>query len=92
MRYNYCHCKSFLFGGVVFCFCFYFWLHWVFVAVHGLSLVVRSRGYSSLPCRGFSLRWLLLLRSMGSRSEGFSSCSTQSLERAGFSSCGMQAQ
>ena len=26
----------------------YFWLHWVFVAVHGLSLVAASRGYSSL--------------------------------------------
>ena len=38
----------------------YFWLHWVFVAVHGLSLVVASRGYSSLQCAGFSLRWLLV--------------------------------
>ena len=25
---------------------FNFWLHWVFVAVHGLSLVAASRGYS----------------------------------------------
>ena len=32
----------------------YFWLWWVFVAVHGLSLVVASRGYSSLWCTGFS--------------------------------------
>ena len=39
---------------------FYFWLHWVFVAVHGLSLVVASGGYSSLQCAGFSLRWLLI--------------------------------
>ena len=46
------------------------WLHWVFVAMHGLSLVAASRGYSSL-------RWLLLLRSMGSRCTGFSSCGTQ---------------
>ena len=58
---------------------FYFRLHWVFVAAHGLSLVAESRGYSSLWCAGFSLRWLPLLRSMGSR------C-------AGFSSCGMRAQ
>ena len=44
-----------------------FWLCWVFVAVHGLSLVVASRGCSSLWCAGFSLRWLLSLQSMGSR-------------------------
>ena len=37
----------------------YFWLCWVFIAVHGLSLVVTSRGYSSLRCVRFSLRWLL---------------------------------
>ena len=57
----------------------YFWLHWVFVAALRLSLVAVSWGYSSLRCTGFSLRWLLLLRSTGSR------C-------AGLSSCGMQAQ
>ena len=57
----------------------YFWLHWVFVAVRGLSLVAVSGGYSSLQCVGFSLWWLLFLRSTGSR-------------RAGFSSCGMRAQ
>ena len=39
----------------------YFWLRWVFVAAHGFSLVVVSRGCSSLRCEGFSLRWLLLL-------------------------------
>ena len=33
--------------------------------------------YSLLWCMGFSLRWLLLLRSTGSRRAGFSSCSTQ---------------
>ena len=54
----------------------YFWLHWVFVAACGLSLVVESRGYSSLWCAGFSLGWLLLLQSMGSRCMGFSSCGT----------------
>ena len=47
---------------------FYFpWLHWVFVAAHGLSLVVESRGYSSFQYEGFSLLWLLLLQSMCSR-------------------------
>ena len=54
----------------------YFWLHWVFVAARGLSLVAASGGYSSLQCTGFSLRWLLLLWSTGSRHTGFSSCGT----------------
>ena len=54
----------------------YFWLRWVFVAARGLSLVAASRGYSSLRCAGFSLRWLLLLQSTGSRPAGFSSCGT----------------
>ena len=35
----------------------------------GFSLVAVSRGYSSLWCTGFSLQWLLLLRSMGSRAQ-----------------------
>ena len=55
----------------------YFWLCWVFVAVRRLSLVAASGGYSSLRCMGFSLRWLLSLRSTGSRRVGFSSCGTQ---------------
>ena len=42
--------------------------------LRGLSLVAASRGYSSLWCAGFSLWWLLLLRSTGCRSVGFSSC------------------
>ena len=50
-----------------FFFLIYFWLHWVFVAACGLSLVAASGGYSSLRCTGFSLRWLLLLWSTGSR-------------------------
>ena len=45
----------------------YLWLRWVFVAACGLSLVAASGGYSSLWCAGFSLRWLLLLQSTGSR-------------------------
>ena len=45
-------------------------LCWVFVAACGLSLVVASRGYSSLQCAGFSLRWFLLLQSTGSRHAG----------------------
>ena len=42
-------------------FIIYFWLCWVFVAAHGLSLDVVSGGYSLLQCAGFSLQWLLLL-------------------------------
>ena len=55
---------------------FYFRLPWVFVAACGLSLVAASGGYSSLWCAGFSLRWLLFLRSTGSRRMGFRSCGT----------------
>ena len=39
----------------------------------GFSLVAASGGYSLLWCTGFSLRWLLLLQTMGSRRAGFSS-------------------
>ena len=67
-------------GGILQFFVFVFlnfWLRWVFVAARGLSLVVASGDYSSLWCVGFSLRWLLLLRSTGSRRAGFSSCGAQ---------------
>ena len=64
----------------------FIWLHWVFVAARGLSLVAASGGCSSLPCAGFSLQWLLLLQSTGSRRMGFSSCSAwaQQLWRTGL--------
>ena len=64
----------------------YFWLRWVFIAAHGLSLVAASRDYSSLLCTGFSLQWLLLLQSTGSRCMGFSGCGTraQQLWRTGL--------
>ena len=68
----------------------YFWLCWVFVAACGLSLVAVSGGYSSLRCAGFSLRWLLLLQSMGSRRVGFRNCGSWALERR-LSSCGAGA-
>ena len=59
----------------------------LFLAVLGLHCCARAfsscgeRGYSSLRCMGFSLWWLLLLRSTGSRCAGFSSCGTRALER-----------
>ena len=67
--------------GLIFFLIFYLfiqiWLGWVFVAARGLSLAVVSGGYSLLQCTGFSLWWLLLLQSTGSRCMGFSSCSTR---------------
>ena len=40
---------------------------WVIIAARGLSLVASSGGYSSFWCAGFSLQWVLLLLSVGSR-------------------------
>ena len=68
----------------------YFWLCWDFVAARRLSLAAASGGYSSLRCSGFSLRWLLLLQSRGSRHTGCSSCGSRALERR-LSSCGAWA-
>ena len=39
----------------------YFWLCWVFLSAHGLSLIAASGGYSSLRCAVFSLWWLLVV-------------------------------
>ena len=71
----------------------YFWLRWVFVAEHWLSVVAASRGYSSLRCVGFSLRWLLITEC------SLQACSLQQLWHAGsvvvalrLSSCGARAQ
>ena len=56
----------------------------VFVAVHGLSLVVENQGplslsvslSLSLQCEGFSMWCLLLLKCTGFMCTGFMSCST----------------
>ena len=48
----------------------YFWRRWVFVAAWGLSLVAASRVCSLVWCLGFPMRWLLLLRIMGSKHVG----------------------
>ena len=65
--------------------------------MRGLSLVTASRGYSSLGCMVFSLWWLLLLQSTGSRcaasvvlARGLSSCGSRALERR-LSSCSARA-
>ena len=52
----------------VFFFFMYLWPRWGFTGVSGLSRVA--------VIRGFSLQWLLLLWSTGSRCLDFSSCST----------------
>ena len=67
------HC-TFFFINLFIYLCIYFWLRWVFIAAHGLSLVAASGGHSSLWCTCLSLQWLLLLQSTGSRHAGFSSC------------------
>ena len=36
----------------------YFWLRWVFVVVHGISLVAESRGYSLAAACGLLTAWL----------------------------------
>ena len=70
---------------------------YLFLAMLGLHcfvrlfLVVMSRDYSLFWCVGFSLWWLLLLQSTGSRHTGFSSCVSQALER-GLGFCGTQTQ
>ena len=80
----------FLFINLFYLFIYLFRLRWVFVAALRLSLVAASGGYSSLHCTGFSLRWLLLLRSTGFRRAGFSSCASWALE-CRLSSCGARA-
>ena len=69
-----------------------FILFYLFLAALRFRRCTRavSGGYSSLRCAYFSLRWLLLLRSTGSRRAGFSSCGSQALE-CRLSSCGAQA-
>ena len=69
---------AFFFALLIFFFnyLFYFWLHLVFVALWGLSLVAASRGFTSLQCEGCSLQWHLLFQNTGSRCLGFSSCGT----------------
>ena len=56
----------------------HFQLCWVFVALSRLSLVVVSRGCSTLQCTGSLLRWLLVAEH-GSRARGL-----QSLQHTGL--------
>ena len=74
----------FFFNKFIYLLIFYFWLHLVFIAVHRLSLG------SSLRCAGFSLQWLLLLQSTGSRRAG--QLWLAGSRRVAFSSCATWAQ
>ena len=82
---------SILFNGLV------FWGVFVVVVVVLATLGLCccawavSGSYSPLRCASFSLRWLLLLQSTGSRRLGFRSCGSQALE-CRLSSCGSRAQ
>ena len=69
-----------------------FWPCWVFVAVHGLSLVVVSRGYSSLRCTGFSCCGAQALGMQASVvvAQGLSSCGSRPPEQR-LGSCGARA-
>ena len=61
----------------------YFWLSW-------FSLLFA--GFLQLQCTGFSLWWLLLRQTMGSRHTGISNCSTWSVAAAqGLISCSPRA-
>ena len=68
----------------------YFWLCWVFVIAHGLSLVAVSRAYSSCGawashCGGFAC-----CRAQALGCQGFRSFSSRALVHR-LSSCGTQA-
>ena len=51
-------------------FFFFSWLHWVVVAVCGLSLVASSGSYSVFQGKGFPPQWFLLSQSTSSRHVG----------------------
>ena len=67
------------------------------MAMCGLSLVAAGGGLSLLQYTGFSLPWLqpagasLCGSTQASHCRGFSCCKACALERAGFSSRGVQA-
>ena len=68
--------------------CIYFWLNWVFIAAHRLSLVAMSGVYSLVVVH-------VLLTAAASRAQtlvrvGFSSCGSQALEHR-LNSCGTRA-
>ena len=69
---------------------FFFFLQWVFIAAHGLSLVAVSEGYSLVAVQGLLVVVASLVWSMGSRAHGCHSCNSWALEHR-LSSCSAQA-
>ena len=61
----------------------------IFIAMRAFSLVEVRGGYSLVTEHGFSLRWLFLVQSMGTRACGLGSCGSWALEHR--LSCGAQA-
>ena len=53
------------------------WLCWVFDAAWAFLSLGWAGATLELRCMGFSLWWLLVFRSTGSRPVGFNSCGTQ---------------
>ena len=71
--------------------CMYVQLRWVSAALGRLSLAAVIRGCSSWRCAGFSLWWLLLLGSIGSRAHALSNCRSWALE-CRLNRCGARAK
>ena len=58
------------------CLFIYFWLHWVFIATHGLSLIVESKSYPLVVVHGLLIAVASFVGIIDFRCTGFSSCST----------------
>ena len=63
---------------IYFSFVFSFKLCWVFVAVHGLSLIAASRGCSLVATCRLLIKWLLLLQGTCSRASVVVACGLRS--------------
>ena len=81
------HCFIYMYIYIYNLLFIYFWLCWVIVVSRAIS---SCRQLGLLSSYSFSLQWLLLLRSAGSRACGLSSCGSQALEHR-LSSCGARA-
>ena len=88
----------YIFNKFIYFYFIYFWLHWVFVAAHGLSLVAVSEGYSSLRCAGLVAVASLVAEWLWLHCSGFSCCRAQALGMRApvvvahrLSSCGSRA-
>ena len=62
---------------------FYLWLCWDFIVAQIFLQLQRAGLTVWVQCSGFSLQWLLLLWSAGSRACGLSRCCSRALEHAG---------